>query len=250
MKVWFQNDNNTEIILPEHPKSHTFATRDSHEVMFRRISTWLINNKFITRNIIDTGAWIGDNSVPWAKNISGTVYAIDPSKNNCIFMEQVQKLNDIQNLVIIEKALSDKEEDLATDHHIDHCAFHVGTNGITRMTATTLDILHTQGVIKDIDFIHLDVEGMELKVINGMERVIDAYHPIIAFEQHLELDDIAQIINKIKSKKYFVHMINEILPGCRPDCRNFIAFPDTEKFEEAIKQLRRHIGTSDLFTRF
>jgi hypothetical protein len=53
-----------------------FKKRDNHEVMFRRINTYLIKNKIIKNNIIDLGAWIGDNSIPWAKNIDGTVYAI------------------------------------------------------------------------------------------------------------------------------------------------------------------------------
>jgi len=60
----FKNDNYVTIKLPDNQKSHVFKERDNHEVMFRRISTWLINNKFITKNIIDLGGWIGDNSIP------------------------------------------------------------------------------------------------------------------------------------------------------------------------------------------
>ena len=46
------------------------------------------NNNVIdkNKNIIDLGAWIGDNSIPWAKNIDGIVYAIDPSKENCKYI--------------------------------------------------------------------------------------------------------------------------------------------------------------------
>jgi len=85
----FTNDNNVEILLPDHIFSDIFPKRDYSEVYFRRIHTYMINNNIIdtTKNIIDLGAYIGDNTVPWAKNIKGIVYAIDPSSINCSFID-------------------------------------------------------------------------------------------------------------------------------------------------------------------
>jgi FkbM family methyltransferase len=244
----FKNDNYVTIKLPDTEKSHIFKQRDNHEVMFRRISTWLINNKFITKNIIDLGGWIGDNSIPWAKNINGIVYSIDPSENNCNFIKEVCSLNNISNVKVFQTAISDKVETLSTSHHIDHCSFLEA--GDTKIFATSLDKLYEEGEIKDIDYVHLDVEGMEFKVIKGMSNIIDTYTPIITFEQHLEIDNILQIIEFLKSKNYIILMINEILPGCRLDCRNFIAFQNTEIFQDVIKYLRSYFSDSSLFTRF
>ena len=91
----FTNDNNVEILLTTHPFSDHIAMRDNHEVYFRRIHTYMINNNIIdtTKNIIDLGAWIGDNTLPWAKNIKGIVYAIDPSSVNCSFIDEIKTLN-------------------------------------------------------------------------------------------------------------------------------------------------------------
>jgi FkbM family methyltransferase len=250
MKVCFQNDNFVELVLPGHPRSHEFANRDKHEIMFRRISTLLINAKFITRNIIDTGAWIGDNSIPWAKNISGTVYAIDPSPNNCSFMMEVCQLNNISNVLIIQAALSDKEETLSTHQSLDHCWFRPGTTEKNCINATTLDILYEQGLLKDIDYAHIDVEGMEPEVIHGMERILNAYHPIVAFEQHLQLDNVSLVIDFLKAKNYMVFMINETLPGCRDDCRNFLAFPDDEKHTNLVRYIRSYFGNPSILTCF
>lgn len=248
MEAVFTNDNHIRILVPDHPKTATFVNRDKNEVMLRRISTFLINNKFITRNIIDLGAWIGDNAVPWAKNINGTVYAIDPSENNCNFMKIVCGINNITNVDIFQLAISDKEELLSTSHHIDHCSFL--ESGSTVIKSTTLDILHQQGKIKDVDYVHLDVEGMEFRVLKGMTNIIDTYHPIIAYEQHIEIDNLLEIIQFLKPKNYIIFMINEVLPDCRPDCRNFIAFPNTPEFEKLVKYLVSYFGISNLFTRF
>lgn len=248
MNCIFRNDNHTNICLPIHPKSGVFANRDNHEVLFRRISMWLINNNFITKNIIDLGAWIGDNSIPWAKNIPGTVYAIDPSPQNCEFIRIVCDLNDVSNVKVFQTAISDREETLSTRESIDHCSFL--NKGDTQIQATSLDVLFQKGEITDVDFVHLDVEGMEFKVVNGMINIIDTYHPIIAFEQHLEIDNILEIITLLKNRNYIVFMINEVLPGCRPDCRNFLALPDSDEFEKVIKYLTSYFGTPTLFTRF
>jgi FkbM family methyltransferase len=244
----FKNDNYVTVQLPANDKSHTFSNRDNHEVMFRRISTWLINNKFITKNIIDLGAWIGDNSIPWAKNISGTVYAIDPSPNNCNFIKEVCLLNDISNVTVFQTGISDKQDVLSTNENIDHCSFIHGGSVIVH--AVSLDELFAEGKIVDVDYVHLDVEGMEFKVIKGMTNIINTYRPIIAFEQHLEIDNILEIINYLKYRNYIIFMINETLPGCRDDCRNFLAFQNSKKFEDVVTYLCSYFGNPTLFTRF
>lgn len=67
---------------------------------------------------------------------------------------------------------------------------------------------------------------MEMQVIEGAGNLISKFKPIIAYEQHLELDDISKPKAFLSSKfGYNVYIINEILPGCRLDCRNFLAFP-------------------------
>ena len=48
----FTNDNNSEILLIEHPLSQIFASRDRHEVLFRQMHTYLINAGIIKNNII------------------------------------------------------------------------------------------------------------------------------------------------------------------------------------------------------
>ena len=254
----FPNDNNIEINIPEHEFSEEFCGRINSELMFRRIATYLINNKFITKGIIDLGSWIGDNSIPWSKSISGTVFAIDPSPNNCYFIKYVSIFNNINNIKIIQRAISDGCEYLSTNDTIDHCTFSSNMEGTNKVLSCSLDSLYSIGEIYDkIDFIHLDVEGMENKVIKGCTKIINNSRPIIAFEQHLNTDRFEDLCEFIKKKEYCVAMINEELQNCRLDCRNFIAFPHelvSSKFfsdlDEYLLGFYPDYENKDVFLRF
>lgn len=248
----FTNDNFASILLIDHRFSYDFVRRDNHEVIFRRINTFLIKNKIIKNNIIDLGAWIGDNSIPWAKNIDGIVYAIDPSQENCDFINKTCQVNEINNLKIMQYAISNINEVLTTNDDINHCSFvngNPGLNGIHKVDAVSLDYLYEKKHIVNIGYIHLDVEGMEYKIIEGSSNLIDSCRPIITFEQHLEMDDYDIILSYLKNKDYTVFLIDEILPECRDDCRNSFAFPNEIFNETLIENIHNHIGKNVLISK-
>ena len=250
MSCIFINDNNVEIKLTDHAFSDTFKNRPIHEAIFRIINTYLINNNIINKdkNIIDLGAWIGDNSIPWAKNINGIVYAIDPSKDNCDYINGMKILNNINNILIIKAAISDSEKIISTDDNLHHCTFTNNDSLSNKIESFSLDTLYKHGVIRDVGYIHLDVEGMENLVIEGSKQLINDLKPIITFEQHLYSDNYNEICKKLDNN-YTIFLINELLLGCREDCRNFIAFPNTIFNSNIIESIEEHTGCKNLFTR-
>ncbi len=222
----FTNDQNVTIQLPYHPFSLDMGRRNEHEVMFRRLITFLIKKGIVKQNIIDSGCWVGDNAVPWAKtNPSSTVYAIDPSQQNMEFIQMVCEMNDIKNITLFMTALSNTIEILSTDENLHHCTLTKTEEGKNKTHAVPLDMMMERGLLNDIGFIHLDVEGMEANVIAGASQLIATYKPVIAFEQHLESDDYKGLSNILIADGYQVYLIEEVMQGCRTDCRNFIAFP-------------------------
>ena len=197
----FTNDNNVEILLQGHYFSDMLAIRDNYEVYFRRINT---------------------------KNIKGIVYAIDPSPINCNFINEIMSLNSLTNIKIIQKAISDKNEILTTNGDLQHCSFvydNPDNNGCNKVESYSLDTLYSLNEINNIGYIHLDVEGMEYRVIKGATNLIEHFRPLITFEQHFEIDNVMIIVNYLKERNYNVFLINEIIPECRPDCRNFLGIP-------------------------
>jgi FkbM family methyltransferase len=245
----FTNDNGVVIKLFDHPFTASFRKRDAHEVQFRRLHTHLINVGIIKNNIIDLGAWVGDNSIPWSRNIDGIVYAIDPSPANGEFIRTLCELNDIHNVWTIQKAISDVAGVVSTDEDLHHCSFvygGTGENGLNKVRAYTIDQLYENKEITNIGYIHLDVEGMEYKVVRGAERVIDKFRPVLTFEQHLEIDDYMGLTTHMKHKGYDVFLIDEVLNGCRPDCRNFIAFPKEVMTKFFVENIHKQLGVAGL----
>ena len=255
MSCIFTNDGGITISLIEHPFSPTFASRNNHEILFRRMHTYLMDAGIIKNNIIDLGAWIGDNTIPWAKR-SGSdqkqsvVYAIDPSRENCDFIQRMCDHNQIDNVKIFQTAVSNKMETLSTNDDMYHCTFVQGSEGRNKVDAITLDHLFNIGEIENIGYIHLDVEGMEYNVISGSEKIIDTYKPVITFEQHLEIDNYNLILEHLTNKNYVVYLIDEVLPGCRPDCRNSIAFPKEIFDPSIVTKIHKYIGREILLPFF
>ncbi len=139
--------------------------------------------------------------------------------------------------------MSDNVETITTNGNIDHCSFVYGNpnnNGKHKEYAVTLDSLWEDELIKNIGMVHLDVEGMEYRVLKGGNKMINKYRPIITYEQHLNIDDTKIIKGFLQEKKYNIFMIDEILPGCRSDCRNFLALPfDTALNKKIVNDINK-----------
>ncbi len=234
-------------VLKDHKYSEVFSQRYDKEKLLRKIVSTLYENNILSRNknIIDLGAWIGDNVLPWSKNINGIVYAIDPSPENCKFIKEMCNHNFISNVKIIEKAISDTERLLSTNQDLHHTCFNTVSYGSIKVQSTSLDSLYYNGEIDNIGLIHLDVEGMESLVIHGSLSLISIEKPIIAYEQHLNTENWIGLSKKIENRGYKTYMINEVLPGCRIDCRNFLAFPINLDINKILEILFNDLGQSD-----
>ena len=229
-QVLFENDCVQINIVSNHPFTELLKGRIHAEAFFRKLHVELMNQSVLdkSRNCIDLGAWIGDNTIPWAKQIQGIVYAIDPSPRNCEFIRLNTIANELSNVQILQTAISEKEEILTTNDPIEHASFvynNIGQGGSLKVKSCSLDSMYRSGVLTNVGYIHLDVEGMEFPILRGATTLLQDCRPVITFEQHLDLDDIKGITHFLKQRLYKVYLIQESFPHCRPDCRNFIAFP-------------------------
>ena len=236
-KIIFTNDNNVEILIPENFNDNNgnpyvwfdqykFNTENKEQKM-RLIVSNLLNKNIINKNlnIIDSGAFIGDNALPWARNINGIVYAIDPSSNNKNLINYLSGINKITNIVYYESILADKIKEVSYNGDLDFNSFAY-ENGANKIYTTSLDILYNNKKIENIDFIHLDVEGLEYEAIIGGAKLIDDYNPVIIFEQHINTDlHTYELLNFLSKKEYHNFIIDEVT-GHNTDCRNFISVPD------------------------
>lgn len=117
---------------------------------------------------------------------------------------------------------------LGFDGSLDHAKFNE-TNSNKCLISKTLDQLILNEKETVIGLLHVDVEGFELQVLKGAQKIIIKDSPAILFEQHISQDDVNAIFKFLKGYNYRIFMINEVLPGCQLDCRNFLAIHSSKK---------------------
>ena len=227
--------------------NYTFSHRPSHEVLLRKIIFELYLSGYISNrhSIIDIGCWISDNSIVWSQYLKeeGILFAIDPSTNNISYGKMLAKLNNIQNISFVEAVCAEKVG-IKLDYKgkIDHARFLRSTSERYIKSSTLDQIVNKE--VKTIGFIHIDVEGYEFNVLKGAENIIKRDMPVITFEQHISKEKVSEIIKYLEELGYKNFMINEVLPGCNYDCRNFISIPSNKEmpnlFEHNQSEGRTH----------
>ena len=211
--------------------------RAKHEVLLRLICRILIESCINSDRscVVDLGAWIGDNSIVWAKMISdygGKVIAIDPLINNIEWMNTVTALNKINNHISVGAICSKNQSKYTvSSFNKNQGSFkEVSTEDeVNPIVSTTVDsiVFDKTNLYTDVLLLHIDVEGMELEVLQGSELIIKNSQPFIIFENHIlsEAFSLQRIRTLLANYGYETFMINEVLLGNNLDCRNFIAFP-------------------------
>lgn len=115
------------------------------------------------------------------------VYSFEPIKKHCEMINESIKINNIKNLHINQIALGYKEEVNVDIYNAGSGTslikgFTKSDEGITKVNIRTLDSLSDNNQINKIDFIKIDVEGFELQVLKGGEKIIRKNKPILFVE--------------------------------------------------------------------
>jgi len=134
---------------------------------------------------IDIGANLGVYSLAMARLVGphGRVFAYEPASEPRELLEQSRKLNGANNLEIVPAALSDGERE-------GHLVFGqsselnaLGEDGAgERVRITSLDLEAAAHGWTNIDFIKIDAEGEEERVLAGGKDLFAQHSPLVQFE--------------------------------------------------------------------
>ena len=156
---------------------------------------------------VDAGANIGVYSVLASAMVGkdGKVCSIEMIPNTANRLREHGQINNCQNINIIEKALSDKKDDIVRAY-IPKNRFGMAsievqhddkdTELIEVKTDTLDDILNRY---EKIDLMKMDLEGAELKALYGATDVIAKTKNII-FETHTQMNEIVELLEKMGFK--------------------------------------------------
>lgn len=135
-------------------------------------------------SMIHAGAFFGDMLPSFSSAASGTVYAFEPVLENYILAKLCVEHNNLDNVVLINAALSVDIGNLRIHSTLKggrHAggASHIAEEG---RLCPAISIDHLQ--IADLVLLQLDVEGHEMPALTGARDTIMASRPIIAIEDN------------------------------------------------------------------
>jgi FkbM family methyltransferase len=136
--------------------------------------------------LYDIGANVGYFSLLAAvlTGLQGQVYAFEPLPRNVDFLKQHIALNCLDNIEVIEAAVSDREGQAAFALGASTAMGHIGEIGEIEVDLVSLDALLDRGEIKPPDTIKIDVEGAEFEVLQGARNLLSRYRPILFLDTH------------------------------------------------------------------
>jgi len=147
---------------------------------------------------IDVGANVGALSLSMAKKVlpGGVVFAFEPGEKNykrlCSNLMLNTELNQITRAV--RAGVSNKKGVLYWNEDPKNVGnAHLLSEQGESISVDTLDHFALQYAIDHVDFIKIDVEGMELEVLQGSIQLISKYKPLIVFETNTVFESLRGI---------------------------------------------------------
>lgn len=140
--------------------------------------------------VVDVGANIGYYTILFSRLVGdmGRVYAFEPESVNFSYLTKNIALNDLKNVISVKKAVSDKNETAKLYIHPDNPGGHTLIDCYDDFKSISVDCVSLNEFLRGakIDFIKIDVEGAEPKVLAGAKEVFDDYTGIL-FEFNVDL---------------------------------------------------------------
>lgn len=144
-------------------------------------------------NVIIAGAYFGDQAIPVANNIkeTGTCHTFEPNKNNSDLIIENAKLNDLKNILINNLALWNKSNEKLIFEGEDALASTIVAKEAAGnvLHTITIDDYVEQNKVGKVDLLMIDVEGSEIKVLEGAVEMLKQNKPVVVFETHSLYDD-------------------------------------------------------------
>jgi len=169
--------------------------------------------------MFDVGANAGFISCVLASKYAfhGQVHAYEPDPQNINQLEKNKDLNKLDNLVIHKIALQEDHAKAETTFYIRRLVdgdfnenrglssilkISHGTVSEEKVDCSTIDNEIARLGLRRLDFLKIDVEGAEFSVLQGGERAISKFHPVIQYEYSNAIDKLAGVNNTELSFKF------------------------------------------------
>ncbi len=148
--------------------------------------------------VLDIGAYKGDTAVFFADSVgeTGKVYSFEPVKANYRDLLKTIEGNELRGVVVpINKGCSKDSGAMRATSSSTGAAwsFLSQASGGEEVRLISVDEFVESEGLDRVDFIKMDVEGMEEEVIAGMERTVNRFRPKLAIPLYHRASDLTNI---------------------------------------------------------
>ncbi len=137
--------------------------------------------------VVDAGAYIGGHTLDYARAVgpTGAVVAIEPLASNFRLLQKNVDGNRYKQVRCLNYALGERNADVQLRYSRESStatcrqdrAAPSNQQRVQWVAQRTLDSLLEELQIETVDLIKIDVEGAELEVLKGAQRILDSEHP-------------------------------------------------------------------------
>lgn len=166
-------------------------------------------------HIIDIGANLGYYAIMEGLLVgpSGRVLAIEPYPQSQKILKENVRLNSLEKTVVTEQCAIGDANTTARLYICERANWNCLTPLKEAVSSIDVDVktLDSINPFDRVDFLRMDVEGYEIKVIKGMSSVLRQFHPDISMELHPQIvgvEEIINMLNTLKQNGYYVKYIH------------------------------------------
>lgn len=175
----------------------------------------LINLGFDVSNstAIDIGSNIGNHAIEFAKYFKKVIcYEPNPRAYDLL----ATNTKHLKNVEVFNWGIGSKEELLQLQENINNIGgssakYQIDEKNIVNIEIKPLDNFFDS--LKKVMLLKIDVEGMEIDVLRGAEKIITKFYPLICFEQHktdfLKSFHETEVIDWLREKDYKIYAIHK-----------------------------------------
>ncbi len=206
-------------IVEVHGNKIFLDSNDSLKLSFRNFEESSVNiiKKLIKKGdvVVDIGANIGFYTLLFSKLVGnkGKVFAFEPEPNNFKLLKRNIEENNIHNVFLIKKGVSNSTSIMKLFTTKNNCGWHSLIDVGEDRTPIDIDTVKLDDYFKNnfskISFIKMDIEGGEPQALQGMQtilkynqniKIMTEFHPFYLEKAEKNPNDFLKMLKKYKFK--------------------------------------------------
>ena len=208
------------LVVPASLGSITTYILLEQEAWFEKEADFLMRWLRPGMSVIDIGANLGVYSLPLARRVGphGMVFAYEPGSEPRSLLERSRAVNRADNLHVIAAAMSDRPREgklvLGTSSELNSLE---GTGPTENVWISSLDAEDVSRGWASIDFIKIDAEGEEERILDGGKAFFRRHSPLVMFEIKAAHGINEVLRSAFRERGYAVYRLLDGAPVLVPD---------------------------------